>query len=95
MRFSTLAVAACASAALAAPAAPTATQSDPVDVHAAQATALTESPTSKVKGKAFDRYVSIVCSSTLHRRLRSEGFDLELSVSPKGDELTLIYHVVV
>lgn len=60
MHFSTtLAVAALVSiaAAVPAPASPTAT--DPADVYAAQATAKTESPTSKVKGKAFDRYVSI------------------------------------
>jgi hypothetical protein len=59
MFFSTAAVVATlASVAVAAPASPTAT--DPADVYAAQATALTQSPTSKVKGKAFDRYVSIV-----------------------------------
>jgi acid phosphatase len=58
MRFSTsLAAAALVSIAAAAPASPTAT--DPADVYAAQATAKSESPTSKVKGKAFDRYVSI------------------------------------
>jgi acid phosphatase len=58
MRFSaTLAAAALVSVAVAAPASPTAT--DPADVSAAQATAKSESPTSKVKGKAFDRYVSI------------------------------------
>lgn len=59
MRVSTtLVVAALVSiAAAAAPASPTAT--DPADVYAAQATAKSESPTSKVKGKAFDRYVSI------------------------------------
>jgi hypothetical protein len=58
MRFSTtLAVAALVSVAAAAPASPTAT--DPADVYAAQATAKSESPTSNVKGKAFDRYVSI------------------------------------
>jgi len=59
MFFSTAAVVATlASVAVAAPASPTAT--DPADVYAAQATALTQSPTSKVKGRAFDRYVSIV-----------------------------------
>jgi acid phosphatase len=43
---------------------PTATQSDPADVSAAQATALTLAPTSKVKGKAFQRYVSIWFENT-------------------------------
>jgi acid phosphatase len=67
MRFSTsFAVASLASVALAAPApapaSPTAT--DTADVYAAQATALTESPTSKVKGKVFDRYVSIWLENT-------------------------------
>lgn len=63
MRFSTsIAVASLASATLAAPASPTAT--DVADVYAAQATALTESPTSNVKGKAFDRYVSIWFENT-------------------------------
>jgi acid phosphatase len=67
MRFSASAVvASLASAAIAAPAAsgasPTAT--DAADVYAAQATALTESPTSHVKGKAFDRYVSIWFENT-------------------------------
>jgi acid phosphatase len=64
MRFSTaLAVASLASAAFAAPAGP-ATATDTADVYAAQATALTESPTSKVKGKVFDRYVSIWLENT-------------------------------
>ncbi len=69
MRFSsTFAVASLASAALAAPApapapaSPTAT--DAADVYAAQATALTLSPTSNIKGKAFDRYVSIWFENT-------------------------------
>lgn len=63
MRFpSTIAVASLASAVAAAPASPTAT--DPADVYAAQATALTLSPTSNVKGKAFDRYVSIWFENT-------------------------------
>jgi acid phosphatase len=63
MRFSTAALsAALASIAVAAPASPTAT--DPADVHAAQATAKTDSPTSKVKGKAFDRFVSIWFENT-------------------------------
>ncbi|KAG0647880.1 Phosphate-repressible acid phosphatase [Hyphodiscus hymeniophilus] len=43
-------------------ASPTAT--DVADVDAAQATAKTESPTSHVKGKAFDRYVSIWFENT-------------------------------
>jgi acid phosphatase len=63
MRFSTtVAAAALASMAVAAPASPTAT--DPADVYAAQETAKSESPTSKVKGKAFDRYVSIWFENT-------------------------------
>lgn len=41
---------------------PTAT--DPANVYAAQATALTRSPTSDVKGKVFDRYVSIWFENT-------------------------------
>jgi acid phosphatase len=65
MYFSAAVVAALASVAAALPPAPsaptpTATASDPADVYKAQATALTESPTSKVKGRVFDRYVSIV-----------------------------------
>jgi acid phosphatase len=40
------------------------TASDAADVYAAQATAKTESPTSHVKGKAFDRYVSIWFENT-------------------------------
>ncbi|CZR53774.1 related to acid phosphatase Pho610 [Phialocephala subalpina] len=63
MRFATsVVVASLASVSLAAPASPTAT--DVTDVYAAQATALTESPTSNVKGKAFDRYVSIWFENT-------------------------------
>jgi acid phosphatase len=60
MRFSTtLAAMALASIASAAPAPASPTAIDPADVYAAQATAKSESPTSKIKGKAFDRYVSI------------------------------------
>ncbi|KUJ20782.1 acid phosphatase [Mollisia scopiformis] len=67
MLFSTLLVAATlVSVALAvpapAPASPTAT--DTTDVYAAQATVLTLSPVSNVKGKAFDRYVSIWLENT-------------------------------
>ena len=63
MRFSTaIAAAALASMAAAAPASPTAT--DPADVYAAQATAGTLSPVSKVKGKAFDRFVAIWFENT-------------------------------
>jgi acid phosphatase len=40
------------------------TASDPASVHKAQATALTLSPTSHVKGKSFDRYVSIWFENT-------------------------------
>jgi len=43
---------------------PTATASDPADVSAAAATALSSSPTSHVKGKAFQRYVSIWFENT-------------------------------
>jgi len=43
---------------------PTATASDPADVSAAAATALSLSPTSNVKGKAFQRYVSIWFENT-------------------------------
>ncbi|TVY86527.1 putative acid phosphatase [Lachnellula willkommii] len=60
MRF--LAAASFIGAAIAAPASPTAT--DTADVYAAQATARTSSPTSHVKGKAFDRYVSIWFENT-------------------------------
>lgn len=63
MRFSSTFVAiGLASVATAAPASPTAT--DAADVYAAQATAKSESPVSKVPGKAFDRYVSIWFENT-------------------------------
>jgi len=70
MRFSTTAaVAAVASVALAAPATPASpTATDPADVYAAQATALTEDPTSHIPGRAFDRYVSIVCIYSTNRK---------------------------
>jgi acid phosphatase len=65
MRLPTvLAVASLSSVALAAPAPASPTATDVADVYAAQATALTLSPTSKVKGKAFDRYVSIWFENT-------------------------------
>lgn len=65
MRFSsTISVASWASVALAAPAPASPTATDVADVYAAQATALTLSPTSKVKGKSFDRYVSIWFENT-------------------------------
>ena len=51
-----------ATSVIAAPASPTA--NDAADVHAAQATAKSESPVSHVKGKAFDRYVSIWFENT-------------------------------
>ena len=51
-----------ASIAVGAPASPTA--NDAADVHAAQATTLSKSPTSHIKGKAFDRYVSIWFENT-------------------------------
>jgi acid phosphatase len=60
MRFSkTLAAAAIVAIAAAAPAPASPTATDAADVQAAAATAGSESPTSKVKGKVFDRYVSI------------------------------------
>ena len=62
MRFSITFTAAATLASVAIAASPTAT--DASDVYAAQATALTESPTSNVKGKAFDRYVSIWFENT-------------------------------
>ncbi|KAH7370765.1 acid phosphatase [Rhexocercosporidium sp. MPI-PUGE-AT-0058] len=65
MRFSSaFTVASWASVTLAAPAPASPTATDPADVYAAQATALTLSPTSKVKGKSFDRYVSIWFENT-------------------------------
>jgi acid phosphatase len=63
MRFSTgIMVTTLAVVAVAAPVSPTAT--DVTDVYAAQATAKSQSPTSKVKGKVFDRYVSIWFENT-------------------------------
>ena len=63
MRYSTsFLVTSLASLAVAAPASPTAT--DPADVYSAQATALTLSPTSNVKGAAFGRYVPIWFENT-------------------------------
>lgn len=67
MRFATInAVASLASVVVAvpAPASPTATATNVIDVAAAQATAVTHSPTSHVKGKVFDRYVSIWFENT-------------------------------
>lgn len=76
MHFSTVAkLILFASVAIAAPAATTVsattsngngspTATDPADVYAAQATAKTDSPTSSVKGKVFDRYVSIWFENT-------------------------------
>lgn len=61
LHSTTVALASLLSAAIAAPA-PTAT--DTAAVYAAQATARTASPTSHVKGKAFDRYVSIWFENT-------------------------------
>ncbi|CAG8978381.1 hypothetical protein HYALB_00010400 [Hymenoscyphus albidus] len=49
---------------LAAPAPPNPTSIDKADIVAAQASALTRSPTSNVKGKVFDRYVSIWFENT-------------------------------
>jgi acid phosphatase len=60
--LSSFVVVAFASLAAMSPVSPTAT--DAQDVYAAQATAKTESPTSHVPGKAFDRYVSIWLENT-------------------------------
>jgi acid phosphatase len=65
MRFSSLsAVAALASVAAAVPAPASPTATDAADVYAAQATAQSESPVSKVKGKAFDRFVTVWFENT-------------------------------
>lgn len=50
---------------------PTAT--DPAAVYAAQATAKTESPTSHVKGKVFDRFVTIWFENTDFQSAAAEG----------------------
>lgn len=79
MRFSTgiytaalVAVAAAApKSSLTSTANPTAT--DPAAVYAAQATAKTESPTSHVKGKAFDRFVTIWFENTDFQSAAAEG----------------------
>jgi acid phosphatase len=63
MRASIIAAISLASLSVASPlSSPTAT--DAANVYAAQATALSRSPTSSVKGKAFDRYVSIWFENT-------------------------------
>lgn len=49
----------------------TATKS--ADVYAAQATAETASPTSNVKGKAFDRFVTIWLENTDYDLAEGEG----------------------
>lgn len=64
MRFSLLSAASLASVVVAAPASTNPTATARSDVLAAQATALTRSPTSNVKGKVFDRYVSIWFENT-------------------------------
>lgn len=79
MRFSTgIYSAALVALATAAPASsstsaanPTAT--DPAAVYAAQATAKTESSTSHVKGKAFDRFVTIWFENTDFQSAAAEG----------------------
>jgi acid phosphatase len=63
MRSAIIAAISLASACTAGPvSSPTAT--DAANVYAAQATALSRSPTSNVKGKVFDRYVSIWFENT-------------------------------
>ncbi|KAL3421338.1 phosphoesterase [Phlyctema vagabunda] len=57
-------IAVLASVVIAAPATTNPTATSPADVYAAQATAKTNSPTSNVKGKVFDRYVSIWFENT-------------------------------
>jgi acid phosphatase len=74
--------------AIAAPASPTAT--DTLDVYAAQATAKTESPTSHVKGKVFDRYVSIWFENT---DFDMAAADRKASLQPKVDGCPLILFV--
>ena len=65
MRFSMgMSTAALIALTVAAPAPVSPTATDAADVYAAQATAKTESPTSHVKGKVFDRYVSIWFENT-------------------------------
>ncbi|PQE12836.1 acid phosphatase protein [Rutstroemia sp. NJR-2017a BBW] len=62
--FSLLASAAPAPSSASAASAANPTASDPASVYKAQATALTLSPTSNVKGKSFDRYVQIWFENT-------------------------------
>jgi acid phosphatase len=63
MRSSIIATLSVASLSVASPvSSPTAT--DAANVYAAQATAISRSPTSSVKGKVFDRYVSIWFENT-------------------------------
>ncbi|KAG9246099.1 phosphoesterase family-domain-containing protein [Calycina marina] len=65
MRFSTLlAASGLAGRAFAAPTSASPTATDVADVNAAAATAKSASPTSHVKGKSFDRYVSIWFENT-------------------------------
>jgi acid phosphatase len=65
MRFSSiLTVGALASISYAAPAPASPTATDAADVYAAQATAKSSSPNSKVKGRAFDRFVTIWFENT-------------------------------
>jgi hypothetical protein len=75
-----LAVASLSSVALAAPAPASPTATDVADVYAAQATALTLSPTSRVKGKAFDRYVSIWFENTDYETAAADHFSAQLGV---------------
>ena len=79
MRFSTgISAAALLALAAAAPTSSSAsvvnpTATDPAAVYAAQATAKTESPTSHVKGKAFDRFVTIWFENTDFESAAAEG----------------------
>jgi len=79
MRFSTgISTAALLALAAAAPTSSSAsvanpTATDPAAVYAAQATAKTESPTSHVKGKVFDRFVSIWFENTDFESAAAKG----------------------
>jgi acid phosphatase len=65
------------------------TATDAQDVYAAQATAKTESPTSHVPGKAFDRYVSIWLENTdFDVALADRRSNLPFRPIPFADEST-------
>lgn len=52
------------------------TATSPADVAAAAATAKTESPTSHVKGKAFDRFVTVWLENTNYEAAAADGMAL-------------------